>query len=198
MPTPNKTYAQQVQDLKNEKIQLEGQLEAADEKLGELAELQRENDNLREQVANYSDDSRRSTVGDNAKLVDAQQVAEQSANQVKVLSQQLKAEQQANAQLQQLVAELDNAPDIANYQSRIDSLTKLVQSAQNEVLNTQRRAQDAINQVNGQLENQSNELRGLRMNVAAQARLINEFRSIIVNAPDVIGELKQAAGLNNQ
>lgn len=162
MPTKPQTYAQQVQDLKGQNLELHKTIESLNEQLAALPELQEELSVLKGQIVNQSNSS--TDRVENIQLNDAKQMVEQSAQQIKVLQQQKTELFNENAALQQRLAEYAVVDQtVANYQFKVDSLGIQLQEAAEQITRTKQQAQDAINQASQQANAASNELRTLRM-----------------------------------
>jgi chromosome segregation ATPase len=167
MPEKPKTYAQQVQELKTEKIQLLGKIEDLEERIGDIPEMERTIANLEEQISLMSKQDSGNTSSSKAKLTDAQQAAEQEAGRAKALNQQLQAANQRIAELESRIAELSQSEaTIAKLEQKAEDYNQAMNAANRESLRMTQQVRDLraeYEQYRSNTEKQVNQLQQANM-----------------------------------
>lgn len=173
---PAKTYAQQVQQLKEEKQAHLDEIARLREQLSLLPELQEELAYLREQLTTASKQDSQDTISLKTKLLDANQRADaEAANARRLTSEVARLEREA----QSLVATIDSYADasqkLADKDDRIVDLVEQLTRAGINYNTFKQQGMDAIAQAKAEANANSTELRDLRMSVRGLQNRITEL-----------------------
>lgn len=191
-----KTYPQQIQELKQQLEDAITDKHEAERQASFIPELHQEIADLKDKLAANQNQATQNVRTDKAVLNDLEQravSAEQGLRNVQAANNQLKAQIQELESALQLASARENLS--AGLVEKVKSLTEDLNKANARVVTINQFLRDKDAEVQSNLDSVQNELRTLRMQNQALSRLVNELRSTIQQAPDVLAQLRIVAGL---
>jgi chromosome segregation ATPase len=191
-----KTYPQQIADLKAERQQLTDEVEKLRGQITHIDSLNEEIERLQGALADSSKIDSQDFVGLQAKLNDANQKADEQAARNRRLTDENSRLAHVNGGLHNGLEKLEHLRETLETKDRtIADLEEKYKVLTQNALNRQRGLAEQAAEITAQLEAQSGQLRELRLAKQRDDRILNEVRSALKNAPDVISSLKYIVGI---
>jgi chromosome segregation ATPase len=191
-----KTYPQQIADLKAERQQLTDEVEKLRGQITHIDSLNEEIERLQGALADSSKIDSQDFVGLQAKLNDANQKADEQAARNRRLTDENSRLAHVNGGLHNGLEKLEHLRETLETKDRtIADLEEKYKVLTQNALNRQRGLAEQAAEITAQLEAQSGQLRELRLAKQRDYRILNEVRSALKNAPDVISSLKYIVGI---
>jgi chromosome segregation ATPase len=186
-----KTYAQQVQELKEEREQLLTTIADLERQTSFIPELQDKISELNAQLAAHADRDRNSMVNDKAQLTDTIQRAESAEQGLRNAQSHIAALQNLKEQLEnQLNVMAVEADKTIGKDKKITALEEEIKRGNLKVATIQQQYRDLQLQFNESVAGLEKETMYLRELTRAQAARLAEVTAAVQSMPDIISALK--------
>jgi chromosome segregation ATPase len=189
-----KTYAQQVQEMKDQLVQKDEQINELLQKQSFIEEMQAEIAHLREQISFDNKTGQQTTVSNKAQLTDAIQRAESAEQGLRNLQAASKRQiDQINALEQQLdIAGAERDKNLGKEQ-KIQLLSEELKTSNLQIATLNQQLRDVRQEQNEGFARQEKEIMYLRQLTKAQKERISELTAAISDLPD-LSNLKRLIG----